>query len=71
MMAQGAMGPGSPWWNGTIDVWPGQSIPLRSQTGSSVLDAGWTSGSVMVKLDGDGSAYDSKVINVMVFPLTS
>jgi hypothetical protein len=70
MVAQGAMGPGSPWWNGTSAVWSGQSNPLQSQAGSSVLEAGWTSGSVAVKLDGTGSAYDSKDVHVMVFPLT-
>jgi hypothetical protein len=64
MMAQGAMGPGSPWWN------EASAVALQPQTGSSVLDAGWTSGSVTVRLEG-GSAYDSKDVRVMVFPLTS
>jgi hypothetical protein len=65
MMAQGAMGPGNPWWNGTSAAWPEQS-----QTGSRVLDAGWTDGSVTVRLEGSGSAYDSKDVQVVVFPLT-
>lgn len=71
MMTQGAMGPGSSWWNGTADAWPGQLMPLQSQTGSSVLDAGWTSGSVTVRLEGNSSAYDSKDVQAMVFPLTN
>jgi hypothetical protein len=71
MMAQGNMGPGYTWGNGT-STWPGQYTAFQSQTGSSVLDAGWTSGAmVTVRLEGDGSAYDGSGVHVMVFPLTS
>jgi hypothetical protein len=41
------------------------------QVGSSAVDAGWKNGSFKVKLEGDGSAYDSEHIMVAVFPLTS
>lgn len=69
MMAQGAMGPGMTL-NETSATWPSQFAASQSQTGSSVLDSGWTSDTtVTVKLEGDGSAYDGGV-NVMVFPLT-
>jgi hypothetical protein len=45
---------------------------MQPQIGSSVLDAGWTSGAtVTVRLEGDGSAYDDSGVHVMVFPLTS
>jgi hypothetical protein len=44
----------------------------QAGTGSSVLNSGWQSGaSVKVRLDGQGSAYDSFGIHVMLFPLTS
>jgi hypothetical protein len=50
----------------------GQLAASQSQTGSSVLDAGWTSGAtVTVRLEGTGSAYDGNGVHVMVFPLTS
>jgi hypothetical protein len=72
MMAQGTMGSGYALWNGTSATWPVQSIVSQSQTGSSVLDAGWASGiTVTVKLEGDGSAYDGSGVHVMVLPLTS
>lgn len=57
-------------WNATAT-----SIPFtafQSQTGSSVMNAGWTSETTLkVRIDGDGSAYDINGIHVMVFPLTS
>ncbi len=70
LVAQGTMGPGI--------MMPGMSnstaIPysaFQSQTGSSAIDAGWTDGNYKIKLEGDGSAYDSGQFMVMVFPLTS
>jgi hypothetical protein len=72
MMAQGLMSPGMTWMDGTSAAWSEQSAAYQSQTGSSVLDAGWISeATVTVKLEGDGSAYDGRSIHVMVFPLTS
>ncbi|MEW6604714.1 MAG: hypothetical protein AB1351_08515 [Thermoproteota archaeon] len=72
MMAQGAMGPGSVWWNGTSATWPGRFMTFQPQTGSSVVEAGWASETtVTINLEGDGSVYDSGTIHVMVFPLTS
>jgi hypothetical protein len=72
MMTQGSTGPGTTWMNGTSTTWSGQLTEFQSQTGSSVLDGGWTSGAtVTVKLEGDGSAYDGSGVRVMVFPLTS
>jgi hypothetical protein len=45
---------------------------FQSQTGSAVVNSGWTTNtSVKVRLDGDGSAFDSNSIVVMVYPLTS
>lgn len=41
------------------------------QIGSTAVDAGWKNGTFKVKLQGDGSAYDSEHIMAMVFPLTS
>lgn len=57
---------GPSWWNST-------SIPYSAvmQIGSTAVDAGWKSGTFKVKLQGDGSAYDSEHIMAMVFPLTS
>lgn len=40
------------------------------QIGSNAIDAGWKTGTFKVKLEGDGSAYDSRHIMVMVFPFT-
>jgi hypothetical protein len=72
MMAQGLMGPGMTWMNGRSAAWSEQSAGYQSQTGSSVLDAGWISeATVTVKLEGDSSAYDGSGVHVMVFPLTS
>jgi hypothetical protein len=72
MMTQGLMGPGMTWMNGTSAAWSEQSAGYQSQTGSSVLDAGWISGAtVTVKLEGDSSAYDGSGVHMMVFPLTS
>lgn len=72
MMAQGAMGPGSAWWSGTSTAGPGQFTTFQPQTGSSVVRSGWASETtVTIKLEGNGSAYDSGAIHVMVFPLTS
>jgi hypothetical protein len=71
MMAQGLMGPGMAWNNGTHTTWPGQFMASQPQTGSNVLDAGWASDTTMkVRIDGDGSAYESNGLHVMVFPLT-
>lgn len=69
MAAQGAMGPGMamPGMNST-------SMPYsasQSQTGSSAIRDGWSDGNYRVVLQGDGSAYDSGQLMVMVFPLTS
>jgi hypothetical protein len=72
MMAQGLMGLGMTWMNGTSAAWSEQSAGYQSQTGSSVLDAGWISEAmVTVKLEGGGSAYDGRSVHIMVFPLTS
>ena len=71
MMAQGAMGPGNSWGNDTSSMPWGQHNQPQMQTGSSTLERGWTSSSLIVRLEGAGSAYDSKDIHVMVFPLTS
>lgn len=70
MMAKGLMGPGMApdsgmpaTWSGKFAAWP--------QTGSNILDAGWTSDATLkVRIDGDGSAYESNDFHVMVFPLT-
>jgi hypothetical protein len=71
MITQGTMGPGMAWMNET-SRWSGGFAASQSQTGSSVLDAGWASGAtVTVRLEGDGSAYDGSGLHVMVFPLTS
>lgn len=58
-------------WNGTATtVFPASYF--QYQIGSSVLDSGWSSTTALkVKLDGDGSAYDSGNVMVMVYPLTS
>jgi hypothetical protein len=77
MMGMGGMGmmqggQSGMMMNGTSTAWPGQFAASQSQTGSSVLEAGWTSSSaVTVKLEGDGLAYDGTGVHVMVFPLTS
>jgi hypothetical protein len=72
MMAQGLMGSGMTWMNGTSAAWSEQSAAYLSQTSSSVLDAGWISeATVTVRLESDGSAYDGNGVHVMVFPLTS
>ena len=42
----------------------------QMQIGSNAIDAGWKTGTFKVKLVGDGSAYDSGHIMVMVFPFT-
>lgn len=57
----------------TNPVWTNSTaIPYAAmQVGSSAVDAGWKNGSFKVKLEGDGSAYDSTQIMVAVFPLTS
>lgn len=55
-------------------VWTNSTaIPYASnmQVGSNAVDAGWKNGSFEVKLEGAGSAYDSRHIMVSVFPLTS
>lgn len=58
--------------NGTSAAWLEQSAGYQSQTGSSVLGAGWISeATVTVKLEGEGSAYDGGGVHVMAFPLTS
>ena len=72
MMAQGTMGPRDTLWNGTSNIWPDQFPAMQSQTGSDILDAGWTSDSTLtVRLEGEGSPYNGLGIHVMVFPLTS
>jgi hypothetical protein len=57
----------NPAWNST------STMPHASalQIGSTAVDAGWKNGTFKVKLQGDGSAYDSEHIMAMVFPLTS
>lgn len=62
----GTMGPG--WWNSTATA---PFYSWSSQTGSSAIRGGWNSGNYIIALEGDGSAYDSGQIMVMVFPLTS
>lgn len=57
----------SPVWSGSTVMPHVDSL----QVGSSAVDAGWKNGSFKVKLEGDGSAYDSGQVMVMVFPLTS
>ena len=42
----------------------------QMQVGSNAIDAGWKTGTFKVKLEGDGSVYDSGHIMVMVFPFT-
>lgn len=73
MSGQMMTGPGMMWNNGSNAITT--SIPFaafQSQTGSSVMNAGWTSDTTLkVRIDGDGSAYESNGIHVMVFPLTS
>jgi hypothetical protein len=45
-----------------------QSAP--TMIGSDAIDAGWRNGTFKVSLEGDGSAFDSSQVMVMVFPLT-
>ncbi|HEX7033379.1 MAG TPA: hypothetical protein VF172_10300 [Nitrososphaera sp.] len=48
--------------------WQQQSL----LTGSTALESGWTSNAtVRITLVGDGSAYDTNNVSVMVYPLTS
>jgi hypothetical protein len=69
LMAQGLMGPGMAWHDQTTGG-PGQ-LASQWRTGSNVLDAGWPSDTALkVRIDGDGSAYESNGVHVMVFPLT-
>jgi hypothetical protein len=69
LMAQGLMGPGMAWNNETTG-WSGHLVS-QSLTGSNVLDAGWASDTALkVRIEGDGSAYESSGVHVMVFPLT-
>ena len=75
MTNPGMMGPGMmygqvPMWNGTAAIWPHNwQQPLR---GSTVVESGWNSNVTLgVTLVGDGSAYDTNTVNVMVYPLTS
>lgn len=71
MMSQGMAGPPD-WWNGTQTMPPLTHNASQSQTGSSVLESGWTSSSSLtVRLEGSGSGYTSRDLHVMVFPLTS
>jgi hypothetical protein len=57
-----------PMWNGTPS---GQFAAFQSQTGSTVLDAGWASDAIVtVRLEDTGSVYEGNGIQVMVFPLT-
>jgi hypothetical protein len=57
----------NPAWNSTSTMPYSPAV----QIGSTAVDAGWKSGTFKVKLQGDGSAYDSEHIMAMVFPLTS
>jgi hypothetical protein len=73
-----------PKWNATTTTTGMTDGPLMSsgamlnstammpqmQIGSNAIDAGWKTGTFKVKLEGDGSAYDSGHIMVMVFPFT-
>ncbi|MEW5841604.1 hypothetical protein [Nitrososphaera sp.] len=64
MMMNPAMG------NATSPMTMAQPQQLQLQVGSTAVDPGWRNGSFKVRLDGDGSAYDSGQIMVAVFPLT-
>ena len=69
-----------PTWNGTTGMTDGPlmssgamnstAMMRQMQVGSNAIDAGWKTGTFKVKLEGDGSAYDSGHIMVMVFPFT-
>lgn len=73
------MAPGSMMWNATSGALAGpqqqlqqhQQHSAQAQTGSAVVNAGWQHSTVRVKLDGAGSAYDSGIVGVLVFPLSS
>jgi len=43
----------------------------QPQVGSSVVSSGWNDSTIKVRLEGDGSAFESSNIEVMVYPLTS
>ena len=71
MMSQGAMGPGNSFWNNTALMQMGVGNQPALQSGSSTVESGWTSSSLEVRLVGQGSAYESNDLLVVVFPLTS
>lgn len=70
----GGMGPGM-MYGYNPQLWNSTALPqtlFQSQTGSAVVNSGWTANtSVKVKLEGDGTAFDSNSVVVMVYPLTS
>jgi hypothetical protein len=67
MMDQGMMGNTTMPMNSTAMP----DMALEQQLGGRALDSGWNNGNFRIALEGDGSAYDSGRLMVMVFPLTS
>jgi hypothetical protein len=64
-MGQGTMGNNT----SSMTMMMGQENAMQSQTGSTVLEGGWTSGIVVkVRPDGDASVFNAQDIHVMVFP---
>jgi len=58
----------NPSWSNSTSTVPRYS---SLQVGSTAVDAGWSNGSLKVRLEGAGTAYGSNDIMAMVFPLTS
>ncbi len=69
MMMGGSGGMGGGMMGSDMMMKMNGTASMQSQTGSSVIDAGWHSTTVKVKVDGVGiSAYNASDLNICVFP---